>query len=232
MKIVILLLFAIIIPFPLCLFRMKKYEIPFWKMLIIYAAFSTVGFIGARFGPGWVGIELSGIRLYGLVLLDVAALYSMSKALKINIYKLGDFVAPPIMAVCASAKINCLLEGCCKGFIMGYAENKPVFFPSAIFEMIIWFVLVALLLVVEKRKRVEGLLWPILMIWFGVVRYLVDFLRGSALEQTPYFLWIPPGRFWSIVTLMVGLIFLYRSMWKISGNRPEKKAFLKAVFGL
>lgn len=232
MKIVILLLFAMVIPFPLCLFRMRNYNISFAKMLIIYIVFSTVGFIGARFGPNVVGIRMPGIRLYGLVLFDVIALVLMSKALKIDTDKLGDFVAPPIMAVCASAKINCLLNGCCEGFTMYYAENEPVLFPSATFEMIVWFCLVALLLIVEHRKNAEGLLWPILMIWFGVVRYLVDFLRGSEIEQTPYFLWIPPGRFWSVVTLVVGLIFLYKAMYRKMERKPKKKEFCKAMFGI
>ena len=81
------------IPFPLCYFRMKKYDISLPKMLIIYLIVSTVGFIGARFGPSFVGIKDAGVRLYGLVLLDAIALVPLSKMMKVGIRDMGDFVA-------------------------------------------------------------------------------------------------------------------------------------------
>ena len=230
--IIILLLFAIIIPFPLCLLRMKKYDISFKKMLIIYFTFSTIGFIGARFFPELVGMENAGIRLYGLVLFDVFALFLMSKLLNININKLGDFVAPPIMAVCASAKINCMLNDCCKGIVIYYNGDVPIHFPSVIFEMLIWAIFVFILLFVEKRKTIEGLMWPLMMVWFGFARFAVDFLRISEWERKTYFLVLSGGQFWSLVDFFIGGIILYVVLKKSFERNPSVKEMFKAILGI
>lgn len=232
MKTIILLLLAMSIPFPLCYFRMKNYGISLAKMLVIYGIVSTVGFIGARFGPSLVGIKDVGVRLYGLVLFDFILLFPLSWMMKINIRDMGDFVAPPIMAVCASSKINCMLNNCCKGFIMYYNGNEPVYFPSALTEMLIWTVLIVLLLLVERKKYLPGSLWPILMVWFGIVRFLVDFLRGSEWEQRPYFLGLSGGKFWSLVAAVLGaltLIHVFHQQWK---RYPSIIELLRTAFGL
>lgn len=230
MKTVILLLLAMTIPFPLCLFRMKKYGISLSKMLIIYLVVSGIGFIGARFGPTVVGIENAGIRLYGLVLFDFIAIFPMSRIMKIDISKYADFIAPPIMAVCASSKISCWLNGCCRGFVMYYDEGEVVRFPSVITEMAIWAIFVVLLLIIEK-KCVEGSLWPILMIWFGFVRFAVDFLRGSETERIPYFAFLSGGQFWSLVTMFIGIICLYIVLKNKLERSPSVVELLKTTFG-
>ena len=225
MGIGLLLLLTMAIPFPLCLFRMKKYGISLLKMIAIYLVFSTVGFIGARFGPMMVGMEAAGVRLYGLVLVDFFALFLMSLILKIDVFKLGDFIAPPIMAVCASSKIHCLINNCCKGIIMYYRGNKPIYFPSVIVEMTIWFILVVILLLVERKKSVVGILWPALMIWFGIARFFVDFLRGSERERQSYCLSLPGGQFWSLVILVAGAVFAIYTFQRIRKSRQSINNF-------
>lgn len=224
MRTVILLLFAMVIPFPLCFFRMKKYNISLLRMLVIYLVFSTVGFIGARFGPSMLGIKDVGVKLYGLVLFDSVALFAMSKIMKIDFYKLGDFIAPPIMAVCGSAKINCMLNNCCKGFIMHYNGNEPVYFPSAIVEMVVWFVFVLVLLLVEKKKKTDGFLWPILMILFGVTRYLADFLRGSDWEKRAYILNMSGGKFWSLIIAIFGVVLVLNAYKRYKRRTAPKNS--------
>lgn len=217
MQTVILLLLAMAIPFPLCYFRMNKYGISLPKMLVIYLIVSTVGFVGARFGPSAVGIKDVGVKLYGLVLLDFLAIFPLSKMLRIGVAEFGDFISVPIMAVCASSKINCLINDCCRGMVICYNGSVPVYFPSVIVEMMIWFILVALLILVERKKQITGSLWPILMVWFGSVRFLVDFLRGSEWETRPYIIGLSGGKFWSLVILIIGvvyLVFAFRKYWK------------------
>lgn len=214
------------IPFPLCLFRMKKYEIPLWKMLIIYLAFSTVGLIGARFGPIWARIEAAGVRLYGLVLFDFVLLLIMSPVIRVDVYRLGDFVAPPIMAVCASAKIHCMMNDCCKGIVMCYKGDEPIHFPSVIVEMVIWFLFVALLLVVDRKKQKDGFMWPALMIWFGIIRFAVDFLRVSIWERKPYVFSLTAGQFWSLVSVVIGVGFMVFTFRKQLKRNPT---FLEAI---
>ena len=98
---------------------------------------------------------------------------------------------------------------------MYYRGTEPIYFPSAIMEMAIWFVFVVLLLLVERKKHSDGVLWPALMIWFGIARFLVDFLRGSEWERRPYCFSLPGGQFWSLVIIVVGIVFAVYTFLKL-----------------
>ena len=106
---------------------------------------------------------------------------------------------------------------------MYYSGNEPVYFPSATVEMVIWAILVVLLLVVERKQKRQGTMWPLLMIWFGVIRFSVDFLRESEWERRPYFLSLSGGQFWSLVAAVIGVVFLILvfRMHKKAGTSEE-----------
>ena len=212
MNIVVLAL-AIIIPFPLCLFRRKAYNISFRQMLLIYLVFSCAGAVGACVGAFVSGEVIRSQRLYGLMLFDEITLLIMHRLLKMESGVLGDFVSVPLMAVCFSAKIDCIHRGCCYGIVLCELEAEQVVrFPSAIFEMAIWGIYVLLLLAVEKKGKAVGTMWPLTMIWFGFTRYMVDFLRGSLSLQVPFVFGMTAGRFWSLIVLVIGFIHLYFSL--------------------
>lgn len=228
----LLLILTMGIPFPFCLFRMKQFGISFKKMLLIYIVFSMVGLAGASIGAAAAGGAIAGRRLYGLMIFDTAALIIMSRFLHMEVCKLGDFIAVPIMAVCASAKIDCLMNNCCRGFLMCYQGTEAIYFPSAILEMVIWSIFVVLLLLIEKKGSAAGTLWPVSMIWFGTVRYLVDFLRGSEWEKKPFFFTMPGGQFWSLIALLIGVVFLYIVLKKKLGCSPSVAEFGKSILGM
>lgn len=200
-------------------------------MIIIYLAFSFVGLIGAKVGSLVAAGSFSGRRLYGLMIFDTVNLLVMSKLLKIEVGKFGDFIAPAIMATCASSKIDCLINNCCVGIIMYNMDGIYVKFPSAFVEMTMWTIFVVLLLIIEKKGNVSGMMWPISMIWFGTARYLVDFLRGSNLEKIPILFGMPGGRLWSLVALIIGIIFLYFTLKNKLERLPKVSEFFKSIVG-
>lgn len=226
------LILATVIPFPLCLFRMKKYKISLWRMLLIYVVFSTVGAVGAMVGSAISGGPILGQRLYGLMLFDTVMLFIMSWVLRIKVGALGDFIAVPIMAVCFSSKIHCLAINCCYGLVLSQPDAQRVIrFPSAAVEMSIWGLLVIALLLVEKKQRARNTMWPLGLIWFGVVRFAVDFFRGSPSEKGEFVLGLTAGAFWSIVVLVIGLFFMFFSLkYKLNRN-PKWAEYLLALVG-
>jgi len=228
----LVLILAVCIPFPLCLFRMKKYRISLKQMLLIYLVFSVVGAIGACIGSAVDGGTIAGKRLYGLVIFDTMALLIMSRVLKMEVGHLGDYIALPIMATCFASKIDCIVKGCCYGFTLYQLEmQQPVRFPSAILEMIVWAIMTVLLIVLERSKKSTNTLWPIGLIWFGSARFLADFLRGSKIEKEILLLGLTGGQFWSLVTLIIGLVFLYLTVSKLNSRKPTAGEFFKAMMG-
>ena len=199
-------------------------------MIIIYAVVSTVGAFGACIGAFMSGEPLTSVRLYGLVIFDSALLLLLSFVMKIDIGKIGDFVALPIMVVCFSSKINCYINGCCTGFVIGETQAGEIIkFPSALFEMALWALLTVILIVLEKVGNSKNLLWPIMVIWFGVFRFVASCFRESEIiEAIPS---ISGGKIWSIVTLIVGLIYLYYLLHRNLDRRPKLSEFFKAITG-
>ena len=229
----LVLLLAVVIPFPLCWFRMKKFNIPLWKMLLIYLIVSIVGAVGASVGSAIAGESILSKRLYGLMLFDTVILFVLSALLKIHIDDMGDFVAVPIMAVCFASKIDCIVKGCCYGLVLFYSSSQqPVRFPSAIVEMAIWGILTVMFLVLERSGTAKGILWPLGMIWFGIIRFAVDFLRGSDLEKRNFLMGLTGGQFWSLIVLLVGFVYLYAVLKKKSVRKLTVKDYLYATIGI
>ncbi|MBE7066850.1 MAG: prolipoprotein diacylglyceryl transferase [Ruminococcaceae bacterium] len=228
----LVLILAVVISFPFCAFRRKKYNITLPCMFLVYIAFSINGAIGASIGSYLASGYIAGKRLYGLILFDAILIIIMSKLLKIETGRLGDFVAIPLIVTCFSSKIDCLIKGCCYGITIGYsASNDYILFPSALLEMFIWLLLALFLLVLEKKSYVKDLLWPIAMIWFGILRFVVDFFRGSPSENKVYLFGMTGGCFWSLIVFVFGCIFLYFSIrYKIKRN-PKIIELLKSIIG-
>ena len=227
-----LLLWAVILPIPFCVFRKKKYDISWLQMLLIYVIVSFIGACGACFGSVISGGALLGVRLYGLMMFDTLSILLLHYLLKHPIGKLGDFISVPIMMVCAASKISCFIGNCCYGMVLYYVDGEAVRFPSALAEMGLWILLTAFLLIIEYRGHVKNLMWPIAMIWFGVVRFSMDFFRGPASERTPFVFSLTFGRFWSLIVFMMGLILLYVALRKTLARNPKIKEYEKAIFGI
>ena len=66
------------------------------------------------------------------------------------------------------------------------------------------------------------------MIWFGIVRYLVDFLRET---QEVLLLTMTGGRFWSLIAMIIGFVFLYILIHQKIRRHPTIVEFIKAVVG-
>ena len=225
-----LLALAIIIPIPFCLFRRKKYDISILQMIVIYVAFSAIGAVGACIGAYMSGEPIYSVRLYGLIIFDSVLLLLLSCIMKIDIGKMGDFISVPIMVTCFSSKINCYIRGCCTGFVIGETQAGEIIkFPSVLFEMALWALLTVILIVLEKVGNSKNLLWPIMVIWFGVFRFVASCFRESEIiEAIPS---ISGGKIWSIVTLIVGLIYLYYLLHRNLDRRPKLSEFFKAITG-
>ena len=209
-------------PVPVCLLRRRRFGLSYRKMLLLFLLVSASGAIGAALG-GWAGGgDLTKRRLYGLMLMDTVTLLCTRRWFGLSIAQMGDFIAAPVILGCASAKIDCILQGCCYGMVVKPLPElgRAIRFPSAVVEMCVWVVLSLALLLLERNKKLKGLLWPVAMIAFGILRFVVDYFRGSAGDKRPFCPGITLGQFWSFVCFAVGVIFL---VFMIKQKKKEQK---------
>ena len=229
---ILVLLLAFAVSFPLYLCRGKQYSYSFQKLLIAYAVFFIVGAFGAITGSLISGEGVFSRRLYGMVLVDFLLVFLLSPLLKIKRTDLGDFIAAPTMAVCFASKIDCCMRGCCYGCVIYQVDGERLIrFPSAIFEMLLWAIITIILLKIEHKKKAKGILWPISIVWFGIGRFLVDFLRGVDGEKRVFLIGLTAGQFWSLLVFAIGLIYLYIEVLRKLKRRPRIREFLSASIG-
>lgn len=223
---------TVLFALPTIIPRRKKYGMSWLWVFLVLLLFFVMGAIGAMFGSLISGGAFLGIRLYGLIMFEIISVYLTGWWKKASPQQVGDYVAAPIASLCSGAKINCLSEHCCLGFILYKEEMKaPVYFPSPLLEVITWAGLAVVLVLFEKRNRITGLLFPVMVIWFGVLRYIVHFFRGSALDQAPFLLWIPAARLWSLVVVAMGFVLLYFWLKKKLERKPTVKEMLRVCIG-
>lgn len=223
---------TVLFALPTIIPRRKKYEMSRLWVFLVLLIFFTMGVLGAMFGSFISYGFWLGIRLYGLIMFEVVSVYLVSWWKKAPPQQVGDYVAAPIASLSCGAKINCLVRDCCWGFVIYGAETEnPVRFPSVWMEIAMWAGLAVALVIFEKKKTVTGLLFPVMVIWFGILRYVADFFRGAYSERQPFLLWIPAGRFWSLVLVAMGFVLLYFWLKKQLERRPTVKEMLRVCIG-
>ena len=216
-----------------CWFRIKQYNLSVLKMLFVISFFFVSGTIGAVMVQYLINGSLTGKRLYGLMLADAIMLPAVSKILKRSIADIGDFISVPVMAICCTTKIDCIRHGCCYGIKLFQLEMQPTIrFPSQVVELLIWAALTVVLILLERKHRMRGKMWPFSMVWFGILRFVADFFRGSALEKETYALWMPAGQFWSLIVFGMGLTFMCSAIKKEIGRGPTIEQIFKIIIGI
>lgn len=213
--------------------RKRKYEISTKLLIGIHILFTITGTFGASLGAFLSGLMWSGKRLHLLMVVDTITLLIFCRIFKKDDKIIGDYLSIPVIAVCVASKIGCLSSGCCKGIVLFTNDmGNLVRFPSPAFELAGWVSLMIYLYIIEKKGRANGMLWPIALIWFGVFRCLVDFLRESYASSARVFLNLPGGQAFSLLALLCGVTYLFSTLKKINGKTPNSKEFIYAMVGL
>ena len=219
--------------FFMLLLRRKKYDISLVKCFALHIVVTILTTLGANFGSFIGGMSLLGLRLYGILLLDTFALFVLARVFKIEIGMLGDYLGPGIIAVCCIVKVPCIIDGCCYGKeLFVNSSGVAVRFPSQIVEFSIWALLTIWLIWIERKGNHKNYIWAITSIWFGIIRFLVDFMRGNAVEMRLEILGMPAGRFWSLVVAILGCVLLFLLFRKYQKRSPSIKEMLRLIIGM
>ncbi|MDT8390082.1 MAG: prolipoprotein diacylglyceryl transferase [Lentisphaeria bacterium] len=187
----------------LAIHRAKKRGVPaeavsdvlFWTM--------AAGVTGARLfyviqnweeqfaGGPWLEVlrvDHGGLVFYGGFFGAMAAVTLLVKIKKLNIWTIGDILAPCVPLGQAFGRVGCLLNGCCHGhpcsgaFAMRYPLHPAgsfTAFPIQAFYSLSNLSLVAFVLICEKIFGLRGRLFGLFMIGYGLNRFFLEFGRGD-----------------------------------------------------
>lgn len=186
--------------------QVKWYGISSKKFVPIVLIIVVSAVIGTKL---WFFVEngyFGGRSLYGAVIFPSVVFVFASKLLDIPYWKAMDFVSPGGCLIAGVAKLQCLKDGCCQGRFMFYnKENALMRFPSQIVEMVVFFLIVLILMIMASKPKFRTKIYPWSLILYGGTRFFLDFLR----ETVPSYLFgLSAGSFWSLCSFIIGAAIL------------------------
>ncbi len=167
---------------------------------------------------------LGGLIFFGgFILAFIFTIYYVRKH-RMNIWRVGDIIAPTIAVGLGITRIGCFLNGCCFGLLttsplgIVFPSTSPagsIFYgqhvhPTQLYSSLNGFFMAAILLLAEKRFRTfDGFTFWLFAVMYGVFRFGIEMIRYQ--EE---WLLVPGGfsisQVISLITAAVGIVFLYR----------------------
>ena len=163
-----------------------------------------------------------GLVWYGGLLFGVlTAIYLIIKYnLKSKVWKLADIAGICISIGLGFGRIGCTMAGCCYGipyqgpFAIKFTDPHSLapkgiyLFPSQPISSLANFLIFFILYFLYKRKRFDGQIFSLFLIFYGTFRFLIEFFR-----MTPkIFLGLSENQILSLIFTFVGIIiYLKRS---------------------
>lgn len=145
----------------------------------IIADFSPAKLIGSFVNGGFV--------FYGGLFGALAAVKLYSAMRKFDSRQLFNMVVPCFLAFHALGRVGCFLSGCCYGieFPFGFEMHTSpgvIRFPVQLAESLCDLLILAAVLIVEKKKGKQVDLLRVYMVSYAVCRFLLEFLRGDEIR--------------------------------------------------
>ena len=183
----------------------KHYGQAWWKTALATICLAMIGLAGAvlmfRIESGSWG----GRSFFGALFLPPLAMIPIGLLLRYPYRKLIDICAPGECIMLALLKSKCYADGCCYGRVIRFdAHQGIVRFPSQLVELGTALILAVILMIVLFRMKREGYIYPIYMVLYGVFRFVLNLFR----ETEPFFMGLPAGNMWSIVSFVLGLVWI------------------------
>lgn len=179
--------------------------LPVWKTLLSAAVLTVLGVLGAKLMFLIESGFWAGTSFYGAVFFPPLIMVLLALLLRVPPLTLLDLCAPAECVMLAILKMQCAVNGCCVGILLTItADGTYIRFPSQIIELLNALVLMAMLLWLIRKGTWQGRIYPIYMLLYGITRFILNLLR----DTEPFLLGLPAGNFWSLVAIVIALIWL------------------------
>ena len=185
--------------------RRWRAGLPMWKTLLSAAVLTVLGVLGAKLMFLIESGFWAGTSFYGAVFFPPMIMVLLALLLRVPPLALLDLCAPAECVMLAILKMQCAVNGCCVGILLTItADGTYIRFPSQIIELLNALVLMVMLLRLIRKGTWQGRIYPIYMLLYGITRFILNLLR----DTKPFLLGLPAGNFWSLVAIVIALIWL------------------------
>jgi phosphatidylglycerol:prolipoprotein diacylglycerol transferase len=166
-----------------------------WLILaaMVGAKLFHIIFCWDEFITAWRAEGLKSLRegfvFYGGFLGASVATAAFVRQRHVPLWPLADAFAPAVALGHVLGRLGCFFNGCCYGypsdvalavrFPTGHIMHSAPVHPTQLYEVAANLLILAGLLIWERRPRVAGQLWWLYVLAYGVARFAIEFWRGD-----------------------------------------------------
>ncbi len=162
------------------------------------------------------GLTFGGFSFFGAALLVPLMMLLFGLAFRMNWRDTLDNSAINVLGMLGTIRIGCFLNGCCGG-TMCHIGTRTFTWPTQLLEAVCDFGILAWLLIIESRpNNRRGLLYPRFLISYGVVRFIIEFMRDTPKD----WLGLSHGQ-WLSVIAGIGWIVLAIRRESVTNRSPK-----------
>lgn len=179
-------IFGIICMMLMCFYRSKKYQISSNVAIITTFLLAVLGYVGAKIlyiFENWKytlqnGISLNGVSFFGTVFFMPPLIFIMALIFRKKPIEFLDYCTPAGLVMLTCIRTGCFMKGCCHGLTL-WIFNRPIVLPSQLIECVLDLILLNIIFNFEKQEKYRGKLYVIFMGGYGILRFLVEFIRDT-----------------------------------------------------
>ena len=178
----------------------KRLRISPWAILPLSLVHVAVGVACVKLFAILEGAEAGAQSLFGAVFFMPLAYWLAARLFRRNAADVFDVLAVCMIFTLMCARVNCLFSGCCLGRQISSAATLR--WPTREAELVYYLVFLPLVIPRVLRGDSHGKIYPLYMISYGIVRFVLEFFRVSA-TGTVFHL----SHLWAILALCLGFGF-------------------------
>ena len=199
--------------------RKERFRLNVLQCLVFTLLLTACGIAGAKLlfylesgMKSWGGVSFFGsVFLIPLVMPIIGLLF------RLKLWETVDVCAPCVAIMVAFIRVGCWIGGCCGGWVM-YIGDIYFAWPTQIMECIGDLLIAFWLVRVENREKWQGLLYPLLMISYSIMRFLLEFLRYTPEK----WLNLGHGQWFSMAAILISVAWIKLHKSKLSLNFDER----------
>lgn len=191
----------------------KKY--PFYMGIILAIIVNIIAIFGAYllyfFEEGFKKQNF-GLSFFGTVYFLPLGMILVSLIFKrIEKKSFRDLWALTVPMELSLVRFGCYLAGCCLGVRWDHGVHFPNDpeglnrVPIQLIEVIFDIGIFIALIIIEKKSKRKGTLYPIFMISYGFIRFILEFWR----DTSKYFYGLSNGQVFAFISVIIGCIWIY-----------------------
>lgn len=189
----------------LCTYRRRySFSLNLWQCGVFTALLTMVGVAGAMLLYFFEKGSFGGVSFFGSVFLIPLIMPLLGRMLfRLKPGQATDICGPCVAIMIGCMRFNCFFSGCCGGWMM-CIEDFCFYWPTQAIESIGDFTILIWLLRLEEDGKSQGKLYPLFMIAYSAMRFVLEFLRDTPKDL----LHLSHGQWFAVAAAVIGLAWI------------------------